>query len=98
MKSETGESSRAIAKRGDDHVWPRIEAALRGGATLYRPVKLTKYFTETADDRDPNNGIGMTAARVRKLEAEGILHRVGVERYAMTEAALANATPETASQ
>jgi len=83
MVSEVGESTAAINARCDDNTWPRVLLALQSGATIYRPVRLTRYFTKCQDDRDPNDGIGISATRVKKLEQVGILVRVGVDRYAL---------------
>lgn len=83
MASETGESAAATNARCDDNAWPRVLSALESGATIYRPTKLTRYYTKCQDDRDPNNGIGLSATRIKKLESAGILVRVGVDRYAL---------------
>lgn len=83
MDSEAGESSAAINARCDDMTWPRVLSALQSGATLFRPIKLTRYFTKCPDDRDPNDGIGISATRVKKLESAGVLIHVGVDRYAL---------------
>jgi hypothetical protein len=83
MVSEVGESAASINARCDDNTWPRVLLALQSGATLYRPARLTRYFTKCHDDRDPNDGIGISATRVKKLELAGILVRVGIERYAL---------------
>ena len=83
MVSDVGESPASINARSDDNSWPRVLLALQSGATLFRPTKLTRYYTKCQDDRDPNNGIGISATRVKKLELSGILVRVGVDRYAL---------------
>jgi len=85
MITETGESSASVTSRSDDHAWPRVLSALQSGATLFRPAKLTRYFTKCQDDLDPNDGIGISATRVKKLEQSGILVRVGVDRYSLGE-------------
>jgi len=83
MASETGESAASTNARCDDNAWPRVLSALQSGATMYRPTKLTRYYTKCLDDRDPNDGIGLSATRIKKLELVGILVRVGVDRYAL---------------
>jgi hypothetical protein len=83
MVSDVGESAASINARGDDNSWPRVLLALQSGATLFRPTRLTRYFTKCQDDRDPNDGIGISATRVKKLEAAGVLVRVGVDCYAL---------------
>lgn len=85
MSSETGESSATINVRSDDNAWPRVLSALQSGATLFRPAKLTRYFTKCQDDLDPNDGVGISATRVKKLEQAGILIRIGVDRYSLGE-------------
>jgi|SRR6185369_17570844 len=85
MASDVGESVASINSRCDDNTWPRVLAALQSGATLFRPVRLTRYFTRCQDDRDPNDGIGISATRVKNLESVGILIRVGVDCYALGE-------------
>jgi hypothetical protein len=83
MVSDTGESAASINARCDDNAWPRVLLALKSGATLFRPVRFTRYFTKCQDDCDPNDGIGISATRVKKLELSGVLVRVGVDRYAL---------------
>lgn len=78
---ETGESTAAINARGDANSWPRVLAALQGGATIYRPSGLKSFYTQCRDDRDPNEGLGISAAMVKRLEKDGVLVRVGVDRY-----------------
>lgn len=82
MASDVGESATSINARCDDNSWPRVLLALQSGATLFRPAKLTRYYTKCLDDRDPNDGIGISATRVKKLEIAGVLVRIGVDRYA----------------
>lgn len=83
MTSETGESSASINSRSDDNAWSRVVSALQSGATLFRPAKLTRYYTKCHDDCDPNEGIGISATRVKKLDQAGALIRVGVDKYAL---------------
>lgn len=85
MKSETGESTASINRRGDDEAWPRVEAALRDGATLYRPPKLDRYYLDFGEG--PAGNGSLTPARVRKLEGEGVLEQVGEYRYALAKGA-----------
>ncbi len=83
MQPEVGESTASINARCDDNAWPRVLSALQSGATLFRPVKLKNYYTMCHDELHPNNGIGISATRVRKLEQAGLLIRIGVDRYAL---------------
>jgi len=64
---------------------PRVLAALQGGATIYRPAGLTRYYTQCKDDRDPNEGLGLFATTVKRLEKAGTLVHVGVDRYGLGE-------------
>jgi hypothetical protein len=76
---DAGESVAAIRQRADDTAWPEVLEALKAGATLVRPVRLRDYYV----DRGNGPGHGMlSAARVGKLERDGTIRRVGVDRYA----------------
>lgn len=77
------ESTRSINGRWDVEIWPRVLEALKSGACLYRPIGLSRYFTECSDDRDKNHGIGLSANMVKKLEVDGVLTRCGVDRYCL---------------
>jgi hypothetical protein len=85
--SETGESTASIRARGDQTNWPHVESALRDGAELQRPMGLRDYYTRGLADRDPRNGRGITAAMVRRLEADGVIARVGVDTYKLARGA-----------
>lgn len=77
---ETGESTRSIHKRMDDQAQPRVLEFLKAGATLFRPTRLRNYYI---DKGDGPTGPMLTAARVKKLEAQGVLRLVGVDRYGL---------------
>ena len=94
--SETGESTAAINRRADDEAWPRVRAALLEGATLWRPPKLDRFHIDRG--RGTPGGGSLGRARVRRLEAEGILEHVGVDRYALTEKGRRDAGNETPEQ
>ena len=81
---DTGESMAAMHRRSDDREWPRVLAALEAGATLVRPHRLRDYYVDRG--QGPGNGM-LTAARVRKLEHDGMLRRVGVDRYGLNREA-----------
>jgi hypothetical protein len=83
--SDTGESLRAATKRSDDWTWTRVEPLLRQGAELWRPSRLRNYFTRFPNDpHREGNGVGwLSPGRIRKLEAAGVLMRVGVDAYAL---------------
>lgn len=82
-RNDIGESSASIRAREDREKWPRVREALHQGATLYRPAKLKDYYTHCRDDRDPLHGLGITAALVKRLETQGVLRIVGVDRYGL---------------
>ncbi len=80
---ETGESSASIVRRGDEEAWRRAEPILQAGGTLVRVPMLNLYAT----DDGTGNAIGqvtISPAGVRRLERQGVLRFVGVERYGLT--------------
>lgn len=81
MASETGESTRAIVSRGDDAAWPTVKVELETGATLLRVPKLRRAYPDRGAGA---YGSGISDARLRKLEREGVLRHVGVDRYALS--------------
>lgn len=81
MANEVGESVASINARADNSVCPRVLEALQSGATLFRPAKLTRYYTKCQNDHDPNEGIGISATMVKQLEKAGTIIRVGVDQY-----------------
>lgn len=84
-QNETGESVRSINKRGDDLVQDRVLSALRRGAVLIIHRKINRAVVEGIDDRDRDYGITLSLTRVRRLEKEGYLEHIGVDKYAATE-------------
>ena len=88
MANEMGESTASINDRSDANAWPRVYVALTQGATLFRPSGLSRYFTKCRDDRDPNDGIGISAKFVKFQAEHGCLLRVGVDTYGLNEARL----------
>lgn len=84
MKPDTGESAASIRRRSDNANWPKAREALRQpGVTLFRPPRLRDYFCLAADGTSFN--CSLTPARIKKLEKEGVLRHVGVDRYALAE-------------
>ena len=77
---DAGESSASINRRADDDDWPHIERELRAGATLRREPKIKRAY---ADRGAGPYGRGISDTRVRKLEREGVIVHVGVDRYAL---------------
>lgn len=92
---DTGESTASINRRQDERAWPDIESALRDGATLYRPPRLRDFYTRGLNPKDRREGRCLSAARVRRLVNEGVLMRVGVDEYGLTEDAAG--TPPSAA-
>ena len=86
MRNDAGESSAAITARGDDYSWPKIEPELKTGATLLRVPKLRRGY---ADKGHGPYGAGISDNRIRRLEREGVIKQIGVDRYT-----LASASPE----
>lgn len=89
MKSraaETGESSASIVRRRDDRSWPGVLRMLQAGATLVRPSRLRDYYTDAGPEHFGETSL--SASRVKKLEAAGILQRVGVDRYGLAKVGL----------
>ena len=76
------ETTRSINLRADAEYWPAIESALESGATLYRPSGLSRYFVVDRYDNSLNTG-GLSPASVKRLEREGVLVCVGVDRYGL---------------
>lgn len=72
----TGESSAAIYGRMNDRGWAAVLPLLKAGGTLRRELSGYYYI----DGRG-----GITPARIRKLERDGVLRRVGVDAYALSE-------------
>jgi hypothetical protein len=81
-KPDTGESTASINRRRDDQVWPAIFEALREGHTIVRPRRLDRFYI---DQYGTLGSGGLSRSRVRKLEQEGVLCHVGVDRYALTD-------------
>lgn len=83
-RTDTGETTASIHARADDEQWPGVLAALRRGATLYRPPRLDHYYL---DEAGRVGGGFLSRARVRRLEREGVLVWVGVGRYGLAAGA-----------
>lgn len=77
---DTGESASAINRRADDQALPTVLDALKRGASLFRPNKLNRFYVDLNGDL---GGGSLSRSRVKKLEAEGILQHVGVDRYGL---------------
>lgn len=92
--NDLGESVASINARMADTAWPMILEQLQGGARLERPAKLRDYYTTGLP------GIFcrcLPVARVKKLEKEGVLQRIGVDLYGLAPGykPVAEPTPQT---
>ena len=84
MRSETGVSTAAMNRSSDDAAWGKILPHLldHPGHTLFRPARLDAYYVH--DGMASVGFLGrLTKTRIRKLEAEGVLMHVGVDRYTL---------------
>ena len=76
MTAATGESTAAIYARMNDRAWQTMLPLMRAGAALKRE-RTGSYY---ADGRG-----GITAARVKRLERDGVIRRVGIDTYALVD-------------
>lgn len=74
---ETGETTTAIYAGMNDAAWQQILPLLRSGGTLRR--ERTGYYYVDGYG-------GLTSARVRRLERQGVLRYVGVDAYRLVDA------------
>jgi hypothetical protein len=77
--SETGESTASIVRRTNHAGWQRVLPLLRAGLNLRRE-RTGNFYVE-------GHG-GLTAAFVAKMERDGVLRRIGVDVYALTDDAM----------
>ncbi|MEN6464526.1 MAG: hypothetical protein ABFD62_05030 [Syntrophaceae bacterium] len=82
MRNDTGESSSSITNRSDNMAWSFIVGQLKEGATLLRIPKFRKSYP---DKGQGPYGQGISDTRVRELERNGILQKVGVDRYVLNK-------------
>lgn len=82
MKADAGESPAAINRRSDQDAWDRAQPLLAAGAHLIRVAGINRYYA-TDEAGQPSTG-GLSPSFVRKLELDGRLRHVGVDRYALT--------------
>jgi hypothetical protein len=85
MSNVTGESTASIYARADANAWPKVYVALTKGAHLFRPSGMDRYFTKCSDDRDPDDGIGISAKFVKFQAEHGCLRRIGVDMYGLDD-------------
>lgn len=83
MKADTGESTTAINKRGDDAAWPNVLTGLREGGRLKLHHRIGRAALEGLPDSHPcNTGAKtLTISRARRLEREGIIVKSGIDQY-----------------
>lgn len=75
-KPATGDSTAEIYGRLNDRAWAIVFPMLQAGAALRREP--TGYYY--AEGRG-----GLTPARIKRLERDGVLRRIGVDTYALAE-------------
>lgn len=80
---DAGESTASIQARAADRVWPDVKNALLAGAVLRRPSGMKDFYTEGLPSDDRRNGRCLYATRVKKLERDGTLVRIGVDTYGL---------------
>lgn len=85
MQSEVGESVQAINKRSDDRAMKDVMSALNEGARLRVHTKIRKAAIEGLPDKDTRNGRCITITRLRRLEKEGVIREIAMDRYAMAD-------------
>lgn len=85
IKNNDSDSSQAVNKRSDDSSEVKALVALqKPGATLFKPAKIDNYYVFTKDPADADNeSHRLTATRIKRLEADGTIINVGVNRYAL---------------
>ncbi len=85
LQSEAGESVQAINKRSDDDAMKDVISALNEGARLRVHTKIRKAAIEGLPDKDIRNGRSITITRLKRLEKEGVIREIAMDRYAMAE-------------
>lgn len=82
--NDTGEPAAAMNARADDLAWQTVLPLLKAGATLLRVPKLRRSYADCG--QGPAKG-GLTDGRMRRLERDGVIRQIGVDRYALVEVA-----------
>ncbi|MEJ0017490.1 MAG: hypothetical protein WDN25_13185 [Acetobacteraceae bacterium] len=78
MSTDTGETTAVIYARRDREAWDNLLPRLRAGVIINRPSsKLRTYYVD-------GDG-GFQPSFIKQLEREGVIRRVGVEAYQLTE-------------
>ncbi|AWN51594.1 hypothetical protein [Methylobacterium sp. 17Sr1-1] len=81
---ETGERTATITTRQDDRAWPDVERALREGGRLFRPARLRDCYVQMPDPSHPLHHMrSLSASRVKRLVADGVLRKTGADTYAL---------------
>lgn len=81
--NDAGESPRIISRRQDDDAMKTIISALQDGAHLRIHTKVRRAAIEGLPNKDTRNGRTISANRCKRLEREGVLQEVAMDRYAM---------------
>jgi len=86
---ETGETTAAIVARADDRAWASIERRLsqRGTSCMITLLRIPRLRRAYCDDGTGPFGEGISDARLRRLEKSGVIRCVGIDRYALADAA-----------
>ncbi len=81
--NDAGESPQVISRRQDDDAMKIVISALQDGAHLRMHTKVRRAAVEGLPDKDARNGRTISATRCKRLEREGVLKEVAMDRYAM---------------
>lgn len=82
MATDTGETTASINARQNARAMPDVLSALRQGGTLFRPAKLDRWYIDMGESGHAlHHRGGLTRSAVKKLETEGVIKFVGVDRY-----------------
>lgn len=83
--NDVGESVQSIKKRSDDEAMRDVISALNDGARLRIHSKIRKAAIEGLPDKDARNGRVITITRLKRLEKEGVIREIAMDRYAMAD-------------
>lgn len=86
MATDTGETTAAINARMNERALPDVMEGLREGGTLIRPARLDCWYLDMgAGHHKLHNRGGLTRSFVKKLERDGVIRHVGVDRYGLVQ-------------
>lgn len=84
-QNDVGESIQSINKGSDDRAMRDVISALNDGARLRIHSKIRKAAIEGLPDNDARNGRTITVTRLKRLEKEGVIREIAMDRYAMAD-------------